>query len=190
MGCDRVSSPSDTAATANVTGPSAVSPQEHPLGAAAAKKGPDERLVNMMDACDPETFNAALGPGTCLRPGGVRFDLFLELLGRHGSVGAWHFAPSQLTMHEGGHFVAVNNGGEVHTFTEVDQFAGGIVPALNAILGLTTVAPECQALDPGDFVAPGATFREDEEEGEEAGTVRYQCCIHPWMRLEAKVLPH
>ena len=41
----------------------------------------------------------------------------------------------------------------------------------------------------GDFIAPGATFREeDEEEGEEAGSVKYQCCIHPWMRLEARVL--
>jgi hypothetical protein len=33
-------------------------------------------------------------------------------------------------------------------------------------------------------VAPGATYVEGIEE---AGVEKYQCCIHPWMRLEAHV---
>jgi len=46
------------------------------------------------------------------------------------------------------------------------------------------VAPECKILEPDDFVAPGATYVENIEE---SGVEKYQCCIHPWMRLEAHV---
>ena len=81
--------------------------------------------------------------------------------------------------------MAINRGGEVHTFTEVEEFGGGIVPPLNDLSHNPVVAPECASLDPDDFVAPGATYRE--EALEHAGTARFQCCIHPWMRLEVKV---
>ena len=60
-----------------------------------------ERLVSMKDACDPTTFNAVLGPGACVRSGGVRFDKFIAALQRRGEVGAWHFAPSTTTAHRG-----------------------------------------------------------------------------------------
>jgi hypothetical protein len=82
-------------------------------------------------------------------------------------------------------FVAVNRGGEVHTFTEVEEFGGGIVPPLNVLTNNPVIAPECASLGPDDFVAAGATYRE--EPLEHAGTARFQCCIHPWMRLEVKV---
>jgi hypothetical protein len=149
--------------------------------------------VNLMDACDPETFNApppaGAGPGTCVRNGGITFQNFIEQLTRFGSIGAWHMAPPNSNLLVGQHFLAVNHGGEVHTFTEVEEFGGGIVAPLNAILHLTTVAPECAALDPAvhpeDFIAPGATFQSDTEE--EEGDEKYQCCIHPWMRLTAHV---
>ena len=74
--------------------------------------------------------------------------------------------------------------GETHTFTEVDEFGGGIVPELNERMHLSTVAPECRALEPDDFVAPGQTYREDIEE---TGHEKYQCCVRPWMRLEANI---
>ena len=35
----------------------------------AAKPESQQHLVTMFDACDPETFNAALGDGTCIRSG-------------------------------------------------------------------------------------------------------------------------
>ena len=57
-------------------------------------------------------------------------------------------------------FVAVNNGGETHTFTEVKAFGGGIVPLLNVLSGNPVPAPECLALDAEDFVPPGAMYRE------------------------------
>jgi len=80
--------------------------------------------------------------------------------------------------------VAINRGGEVHTFTHVEAFGGGIVPLLNDLAHVPNVAPECLQLEPDDFVAPGTTY---EETVEDTGTQRFQCCIHPWMRLEVRV---
>jgi plastocyanin len=149
-----------------------------------AAKGESQHVVTMFDACDPETFNAALGAGTCTRSGGVRFESFLDQLGKHHSIGAWHFAPPEVTMQVGQTLVATNRGGETHTFTEVDEFGGGIVPLLNQLTGLTTVASECSQLTGKDFLAPGASFSEKEED---AGVEKYQCCIHPWMRAEVRI---
>ena len=129
-------------------------------------------------------FNRELGDGACVRNGGMTFDHFIDQLGKLGFVGPWHFAPNVVNARPGEQFLVVNHGGETHTFTEVDEFGGGISDRLNAIMHLDTVAPECQALDDDDFVAPGQTYREDIEE---AGDEKYQCCIHPWMRLTAHV---
>jgi hypothetical protein len=146
-------------------------------------------IVNLMDACDPETFNApppaGAGPGTCARNGGVTFQNFIEQLMRFGSIGAWHMAPPDSNLAVGQHFLAINHGGEVHTFTEVAEFGGGIVPALNTLANTPVEAPECKALESDDFIAPGATYESDTEQ--EAGEEKYQCCIHPWMRLTAHV---
>ena len=149
-----------------------------------AAKGESQHAVTIFDACDPETFNAELGAGTCTRSGGVRFASFIEQLGKHHSIGAWHFAPPEVSMRVGQMLVATNRGGETHTFTEVEEFGGGIIPLLNQLTGLTSVAPECRQLAGGDFLAPGASFSEKEED---AGVEKYQCCIHPWMRAEVRI---
>jgi hypothetical protein len=140
-----------------------------------------------MDACDPESFNARFGDGTCVRNGGVRLDIFLAELTRRHSVGAWHFTPGQASLDVGDDLVARNDGGETHTFTEVDEFGGGIVPLLNELSGMTTVAHECNQLQPSDFIAAGGSSRE-KEQGE--GVEKYQCCIHPWMRTIVHVGKH
>jgi plastocyanin len=138
----------------------------------------------MMDACDPDSFNAAIGPGTCIRSGGTKCDTFLKQLEANQRAGAWGFRPGDTTAKVGQTFLAINRGGETHTFTEVDAFGGGIVPLLNTLSGNPNVAPECQALEPDDFVPAGSTYRETLDE---AGIKKFQCCIHPWMRLEARV---
>jgi plastocyanin len=149
--------------------------------------GHAQSAITMLDACDPETFNAALGPGTCVRKGGVLFADFIDLLRRHQSVGAWHFTPPQASMDVGDVLLAVNRGGETHTFTEVEEYGGGIVPMLNQLSGLTTVAPECTQLKPADFIPAGGSS--SQTEGEQ-GVEKYQCCIHPWMRAEVRVGKH
>jgi hypothetical protein len=60
--------------------------------------------------------------------------------------------------------LAANRGGEVHTFTEVEKFGGGIVPDLNALSGNPTPAPECLTLAPDDFVPPGGTYTDEIDE--------------------------
>ena len=174
--------PDQSSLTSSATVPDA------PVATAQSAPGRLEQRVNMHDACDPETFNAVIGPDACIRNGGMKFSRFIELLTKNHVVGPWNFAPNNLTAHAGETLVAFNQGGEEHTFTEVENFAGGIVGDLNDLSQSGPVAPECAALVPGsdDFVAPGASY--EEEDALEAGeTARFQCCIHPWMRLEVQV---
>jgi plastocyanin/predicted small lipoprotein YifL len=140
----------------------------------------DVRRIEILDACDPESFNAAVGAGTCTRSGGMSFSQFIDHLTKFGTVDAWRFAPLTIEARVGQRLLAINRGGEVHTFTEVEHFGGGIVPVLNQLTGNLEVAPECRTLAPEDFITPGGTDSDDTVEA--PGTEKYQCCIHPWMR--------
>ena len=173
LACD--SQPVQPLSPSSAVAPAAI----RPTGVASIAGGV-ERAVTLFDACDPQTFNAALGPGACTRNGGVTFQNFLDQLRVHHSIGGWHFAPGVLTMEVGQTLVAINRGGEAHTFTEVEEFGGGKVPVLNNILGLTEV-PECGA---SQDIAPGGRSADVETE---SGVEKYQCCIHPWMRTEVRI---
>jgi hypothetical protein len=153
-----------------------------PVERSVASAGPNTRQVSMMDACDGPTFNVAIGPGTCSRTGGVSFSEFVALLTAHQSAGAWHNAPSQTEAKLGDALVAVNKGGETHTFTRVAAFGGGIVPLLNDLSGTPNVAPECTTEK--TFVPPGGT---DTEALNQTGDLKFQCCIHPWMHTTVLV---
>lgn len=142
--------------------------------------------VNMLDNCDSTTYNAAVGPGTCDRTGGIKFQQFLDLVGAHQSFAAYRFAPAAFTVHVGQTIAAMNMGGETHTFTRVANFGGGIVPILNQLSGNNTVAPECLTIPGSEFLAPGQT---DVESVDAPGTALFQCCIHPWMRAVVQVVP-
>lgn len=48
-----------------------------------------------------------------------------------------------LEVSEGTSLPVMNTGGELHTYTEVEDFGGGVVPMLNQLSGKTTVTPEC-----------------------------------------------
>jgi len=93
----------------------------------------------------------------------VKFADFISQLTRNGFVGSWNSAPKMVNAQEGDRFRVLNRGGEAHTFTEVEEFGGGIVPSLNELAHVPSMAPECQSLAPGDFIAPGQSV---EEEGE------------------------
>jgi plastocyanin len=151
---------------------------------ALASAAAGHRRVQMLDACDGPTFNTAIGEGTCVRKGGVKFQRFIGQLIAKGEAPAWRFAPERLKLDAGGTITAVNRGGEFHTFTEVAAFGGGCVPELNDVLGLVAV-PECAI--PGIFDAtgapPGASVT---TQPLAAGTHRFMCLIHPWMRTTAE----
>lgn len=145
----------------------------------------DQPRVSMQDECDPASFNAALGAGTCTRQGNTTFSEFNDELTATHVVAAWHFVPVALTMRVGQSISAVNDGGEEHSFTEVEEFGGGIIPALNEASGNPVEAPECAQLPASDLVPAGFVFITDA--ATEVGTEKYQCCIHPWMRAVVTV---
>jgi plastocyanin len=141
-------------------------------------------VVQLRDDCDPATFNAALGAGACQHSSGstgITLSAFNAELAANHTVAAWKIVPATLDTREGARLAVVNTGGETHTYTEVDEFGGGVVPALNQASGNTTVAPEC--LNAAEFdsstVRSGQTVQHTFDA---RGTEKYQCCIHPWMR--------
>ncbi len=155
-----------------------------PSGASAAPAA----TVRMSDRCDPATFNAAFGPGTCVGHGTTTVNDFIAQLQANGRAGGWAFRPGLLNLHEGDLIHAMDTGGERHSFTRVRQFGGGCIQALNDILGLTPV-PECkQLVDVGGkqvpkfaatLVTPGGARTAI---ADTPGTMRFECLIHPWMR--------
>jgi hypothetical protein len=142
--------------------------------------------VKMLDACDPATFNAVLGPGACVAHRGdrVTFQEFLNELADEGQVDDWEFSEDDVELRVGGTITAPNRGGEFHTFTQVAKFGGGCVPELNH--GKKPV-PEC-ARAPGILFATGAPpGKSVTTKPLAAGVHRFMCLIHPWMRTVAKV---
>ena len=158
------------------------------IGTALARaqvKSQDPKVA-LVDNCDPTSFNAAIGPNTCVGRGDTTFGEFLALLFSplidNGRVvvghPAWRFEPSYLDLKLGHTLRLTNAGGEGHTFTEVVDYGGGSIVMLNG--ADVTRAPECPA-DPANLkvVAPGATLQIN---GLASGPHKFMCCIHPWMR--------
>jgi plastocyanin len=156
------------------------------MAASTVSAGASHRNVQILDACDPATFNAALGEGACVRKGGgVKFEKLVNQLITKGEAPLWRFSPAHLKLDAGGTITARNRGGEFHTFSEVAAFGGGCVPELNELLGLESV-PECAI---GDIflttgVPPGASLT---TEPLAAGVHRFMCLIHPWQRTTVRV---
>jgi hypothetical protein len=148
--------------------------------------------VKLRDDCNPKTFNAALGNGACVGHGETTFAEFNAEFAEDHRVDDWEMSPDSASVQTGATVQVSNRGGETHTFTKVAHFGGGFVPQLN---GNMVARPECaqapgvpQPPGPGNiFVPSGATVN-----GPTAGGVnlpsgqitKFQCCIHPWMRIE------
>jgi hypothetical protein len=139
----------------------------------------EARNIGILDRCDPASFNAVLGDGACvMRNGGVHFDTFLERVNpKDGGHSAWRFSPQQARLRPEQFLRITNRGGEEHTFTEVVNFGGGIVPLLN--MALPPGTPPAVPIGPLRFIAAG---EQDEVRGLAAGTHLFECLIHPWMR--------
>jgi plastocyanin len=151
--------------------------------------------VVALDECDPATFNAALGENG----GGFCHNVALAALGYATTLGdlfakaaagtpdpGWDFEPDALTIEKGTILSVADQGGEPHTFTEVKHFGGGFVHDLNH--GEETV-PECEGGFANVKVARTRIVQGSHVEMADLakGKHRFQCCIHPWMRMEVDV---
>lgn len=160
--------------------------------------------IGIRDACDPPTFNAVVGPGTCLfgDHGRTKFNLFVKELQQDRMAGAWYFSP--LLNASAGKFRLItvqlssgqttslqNTGGELHTFTRVAKFGGGVVGFLNDLTGNHDVAPEClQSENSSNILVEAGTTEVGPTAGGTdlpTGVSKWQCCIHPWMRMTVNV---
>jgi plastocyanin len=159
------------------------------LGWTAVAVGSHDGGVLMKDDCDAATFNAVIGPGTCVGNGRTTFQDFVAQLQANGvqanrSAKGWAFVPGRFHIDQGETFTARNKGGETHSFTEVAQYGGGCVAVLDAILHLTPV-PECATgAFPATLVPSGGSLTVS---GLAAGLHHFECLIHPWMRTDVVV---
>ncbi|HZR84194.1 MAG TPA: hypothetical protein VFD92_24060 [Candidatus Binatia bacterium] len=165
---------------------------------ALAEDPPRQAQVVALDECDPRTFNPALGDeGTGFCHNVTLYNLpehdystsLSDLIGQ-ASSGApdpgWDFEPDQVTIRKGGTVSVVDQGGEPHTFTEVAQFGGGFVEALN---NGQPIAPECAGGFKNVAVARTRILQGSRLDvmGLSRGKHLFQCCIHPWMHMEVDV---
>jgi plastocyanin len=147
--------------------------------------------VVALDECDPATFNLPgnAGPDFCKNVA-VGYSTTFSQLFAEAAAGQpdkkWDFEPDTLTVNEGAPIIAVNQGGEPHTFTEVANFGGGFLPPLN---GGENAAPECSAGFSSVAVARTRILQGSQLQvtGLSKGEHHFQCCIHPWMRMTVVV---
>jgi len=160
-------------------------------GATQEEDPPSVAQVVALDECDPATFNAptAVGPDFCKNVALGASTKFADLFAKaaHGTPDPnWDFEPDTLRIKQGTILSVVDQGGEPHTFTEVAQFGGGFVDGLNH--GEATV-PECNGGFSNLAVAKTRILQGSHIEvtGLSKGEHRFECCIHPWMRVTVEV---
>ena len=151
-------------------------------------KADDKAKIAVRDDCDSTDPAWAPTGGCTLKGGAVNFAEFSLLLFSPLSAGspvghpAWRMDPTYVRIDPGETLKVTNAGGRGHTFTEVANFGGGMIPPLN---GTLIPAPECASNVVGPTaIAPGAKL---EVHDLAVGNHRFQCCIHPWMRMLVKV---
>ena len=175
------------------------------------------KTITMRDACDPDSFNASVGPGTCVagQHGNTLFSDFIGELQTDQNAGAWRFNPMlnategnfklvRLDLKEGDQTNIDNKGGETHTFTRVQKFGGGYIAPLNGLSGNPDPAPECAQVLPDGSLVPQPESAANQlveagkkEAGPTAGSAAlpegislWECCVHPWMRMVVVVHEH
>ena len=151
----------------------------------------DSLNIRLRDDCDPASFNAAVGPGTCVGEGDTTFDDFLDEFQQTGQVEKWRFNNDHADVDRGTAITINNRGGETHTFTQVSQFGFGIVPILNT-LTFGATGPPLPEFATATFLAPGQTqvirTTGKPQQRLTLGTHLFECAIHPWMRATVVVL--
>jgi hypothetical protein len=141
--------------------------------------------VDLVDNCDPSDPGWAAIGGCSAEDGDVTLAEFNALLTSPLSTAvvghpSWRIESSYSVAEAGARLRVRNFGGREHTFTEVANYGGGVVPPLS--IGLT-MAPECA----GAVRIPAGQAMDLRLGG--AGLHKFQCCIHPWMRAAIRVSP-
>jgi hypothetical protein len=77
-------SPANSAASPVGPSPTIASTSGDVTAVSGPMRADHDVVVNMMDACDGDSFNAVFGVGTCIRAGGVKFDQFIAELTTSG----------------------------------------------------------------------------------------------------------
>jgi plastocyanin len=153
--------------------------------AVAQNNSPTPAQVVALDECDRATFNAALGPAFCHNVTLGTFTTLSDLFAK-AAAGTpdpnWDFEPDTLHIKKGTPIIVVDQGGEPHTFTEVKQFGGGFIPALNSGGGngfrmFRRVLEHRGSQDSHPARQPAAVS------GLSKGEHLFQCCIHPWIAV-------
>src|SRR4051794_41624629 len=136
------------------------------------------RNLQVLDRCDPASFNAMFGDGVCtVRTSGVPVEQFLRRVNPEDfGHDAWRFSPGRLTLKRGQVLQLDNRGGETHSFTEVVDFGGGIIPPLNAVFPPGT--PLARPIGDLRFIPPGEQL---DVSGPPTGTPLFECLTPPWM---------
>jgi hypothetical protein len=152
--------------------------------------GGGAEVIEAQDDCEPISFNEALEPDPCATDGDTTFSDFIDQLIADGAADGWRFHSDDTHIDQGERLQVVGAGGEFHTFTRVDRFAGGCVPDINAILGLQGLDPAtcAQALQ-NTGVPSGVTVTVNDDDLE-PGVNKFQCMIHPWMQATVEVRAH
>ncbi len=151
----------------------------------------DTEVLTAADDCEPVSFNAAVGPGTCVGNGETTFGQFVGQLIKERVADEWEFDPDHFSVDSGTTITLVNIGGETHTFTVVGNFGGGLIPILNQLSGNPIPAAGCSFVPSNTnlFVPAGGTASFTTGNGGTlgVGVHKIQCCIHPWMRATVTV---
>ena len=144
-----------------------------------------------LDECDPATFNdpAAAGSEFCHNVTLGAFTTFADLFAK-AAAGTpdpnWDFEPDQSTVKQGTTVIVSDEGGEPHTFTEVNRFGGGFISGLNH--GEATVPERSGGF--GNVAVARTRILQGSQlnvAGLSEGKHLFQCCIRPWMRMEVNV---
>jgi len=159
----------------------AVPPLDDGAESSVAQASHGGTQIHPEDDCDPATFGALCNPNF---HGQTTLSAFFTEFAATNQVAKWEYGGGQIQVPSGQNFQVDNQGGETHTFTVVANFGGGRVPPLNAG---ATAAPECVAGPNATNVdiasGTGLTMTTGANGAiKTKGTIKVQCCIHPWMR--------
>jgi plastocyanin len=170
-----------------------------PSRGAAQSSSPAPVQIVALDECDPKTFNqpidlppgqAGVGADFCknvsLPPFVTTFNALFDKAMKGKPDPNWDFEPDDVTVKKGAQIIVVNQGGEPHTFTEVKKFGGGFIDGLNSG---EAPATECSGGFTDLAVARTRILQGSQLQvnGLSQGEHRFQCCIHPWMRVTVDV---